>query len=228
MANRWGKNETVTDFIFLGSKITVHDDYSREIKRHLLLGRKAMANLDRVLKCRDITLLTKSISQRYVFFFSSYVQMWELSYKEGWTLKNWCFRIVVLEKTLKSPLDSKEIKPVNPIRNQPWISIGRNDAETEAPILWPPGVKSWFLGKDPDAGKDWKQEKGMTENEMVGWHHWLNGHEFEQTLGDSKGQGSLAYYRSWGHRVGYDLVTEEYRRGISQTKKAFSQFSSGT
>ena len=99
---------------------------------------------------------------------------------------------MVLEKTLEGPLDSKEIKPVNPKENQSWIFTGRTDAEAEAPILWPPDVKSWLTGKDPDAGKDWRQEKGMTEDEMVGWHHWLNGHEFEQTLEDSEGQGSLA------------------------------------
>ena len=113
--------------------------------------------------------------------------MWELDPKEGWELERWCFLTVVLQKTLKSPLDRKEIKPVNPKGNQPWIFIGRSDAEVEAPLLWPPDAKSWLTGKDPDAGKDWGQEeKGATENEMVGWHHWLNGHEFEQTLGDSK------------------------------------------
>ena len=102
--------------------------------------------------------------------------MWELDYKEGWVLKNWCFWTVVLGKTLKSPWNSKEIKPVHPKGNQPWIFIGRTDAK--APILWPPDVKSWLTWKDPDAGKDWGQEKGMTEDEMFGWHHWLNGHGF--------------------------------------------------
>ena len=112
---------------------------------------------------------------------------------------HWCFSIVVLEKTLESPLDSKEIKPVNPKGNQPWIFIGRTDAKTEAPVLWPPDVKSWLIGKDPDAGKDWRQEeKGMTEDEMVGWHHWLNGHEFEQALGDGEGEGSLECCSPWG------------------------------
>ena len=119
--------------------------------------------------------------------------MSELDYKEGWVPKNWCFQIVVLEKTLESPLDCKEIKPVNPKRNQSWIVIGRTDAEGSAPILWLPDVKNWLIGKDLDAGKDWRQEeKGMAEDEMVGWHHWLNGHEFEQALGGSEGQGSLA------------------------------------
>ena len=111
----------------------------------------------------------------------------ELDHKEGWEPKNWCFQIVVLEKTLKSPLDSKEIKPVKPKGNQPWIFIGRIDAEAEFPTLWPPDMKSWLTGKDPDAGKDWWQEKRVTEDEMVGWHHWLNEHEFQQTLGDGEG-----------------------------------------
>ena len=119
--------------------------------------------------------------------------MWELDYKESWVPKNWCFWIVVLEKTLESPLDSKEVKPVNPKGNQSWIFIGRTDAEAEAPILWPLDVKSRLIGKDPDAGKDWNQEeKGTTEDEVVGWLHWLNRHEFAQTSGDSEGQRSLA------------------------------------
>ena len=105
--------------------------------------------------------------------------MWELDYKEGWTLKNWCFWTVVLEKTLESPLDWKEIQPVNPKGNQSWIFIGRTDAEAETPIVWPADMKSGLTGKDPDVGKDWRQEKGMTEDEMVGSHHWLDGHEFE-------------------------------------------------
>ena len=105
--------------------------------------------------------------------------MWELDYEESWVLKNWCFWTVVLDKTLESPLDSKEIQLVNPKGNQSWIFIGRTDAEAETPILWPPDVKNWLFGKDPDAGKDWKREKGMTEDEMVGWHHQLSGPEFE-------------------------------------------------
>ena len=111
----------------------------------------------------------------------------------GWALKNWCFHIVMLEKTSESPLDSSKIKPVHPKGNQSWIFIGRTDAEAEAPILWPPDAKSWLIGIDPDAGKDWRQEeKVMTEDKMVGWHHQFNGHEFEQTPGDCEGQGSLA------------------------------------
>ena len=125
--------------------------------------------------------------------------MWELDYKESWALKNWCFWTVVLEKTLESPLDSKEIQPIHPIGNQSWVFIGRNDAEAETPIVWSPYVKSWLIGKDPDAGKDWRQEeKGMTEDEMVGWHHWFNGPEFEWTLGVGDGQGGLMCCSPWG------------------------------
>ena len=115
--------------------------------------------------------------------------------------KNWCFQTLVLEKTPGSPLDSKESKPVNLKGNQPWIFIGRTDAEIEVPILWPPDAKNWLTGKDPDAGKNWRQEeKGMREDEMVGWHHWLNGHEFEQALEVGDGQGSLACCSPWGHK----------------------------
>ena len=121
--------------------------------------------------------------------------MWELDHKEDWSLKIWCFWIVVLEKILESPLDGKEIKPVNPKANQPWIFIRRTDAEAEALILWPPDAKSQLFGKDPDAGKDGGQEeKGAPENKIVGWHYWLKGH----TLGDSEGQGNLACCRPWG------------------------------
>ena len=121
-------------------------------------------------------------------FSSSHVQMWELDHKEGWTQKNWWFPIVALENTLESPLDCK-IKPVNSKGNQSWIFIGRTEAE--APILWLPDMHSWLIGKDPDAGKDWRQEKRMTEDEMIGWHHWLKGQEFEQAPGDSGGQRKL-------------------------------------
>ena len=124
--------------------------------------------------------------------------MWELAHKESWAQKNWCFWTVVLEKTLESPLDCKEIKSVNPKGNQSWVFIERIDAEAETPILWPPDVKNWLTGKDPDAGKDWRREKkGMTEDEMVGWHHWLHGHEFEKTPGVGDGQGSLVSCNLW-------------------------------
>ena len=181
-----GKLETVTAFLFSDSKITADGDCSYEIKRWLLLGRKSVTNLDSILKSRNITLPTKICQVSYGFS-SSHVWMWELDHKEGWALKNWCFWTVVLGKILESPLDCKEIKLVHPKRNQPWISIGRPDAEAEAPIFWPPYGKSPLIGKDPDAGEDWRQEsKGMIEDEMVGWHHWLNGHEFEQAPGDSE------------------------------------------
>ena len=139
-------------------------------------------------------------SQSYGFS-SSHVWMWELDHKEGWVLKNWYFGTVVLEKTLESPLDSKEIQPIHPKGNQPWIFIGRTDGEAEVPILWTPDAKSWLTGKDSDAGKDWGQEeKGATEDEIARSHHQLNGHESEQTPGDSEGQGSLACCSPWGHK----------------------------
>ena len=122
----------------------------------------------------------KSPSSQGYGFSSGHVWMWELDYKESWVLKNWCFWTVVLEKTLESPLDCREIRSVHPKGDQSWIFIGRTDVEAETPILWPPDVKSWLICKDPYAGKDWGQEeKGTTEDEMVGWHHRLNGHEFE-------------------------------------------------
>ena len=171
--------ETVTDFIFLCSKITVDGDCSHEIERHLLLGRKAMTNLDSVLKSRDVNFAGNGPCSQSYGFSSGHVWMRELNNKKVWAPKNWCLRNVMLEKTLESPLDSKEIKPVNPKGNESWIFIARSDAEAEAPILWPPDVKSWLVEKDPDAGKDWRWEKkGTTEDEMVGCHHWLNGREF--------------------------------------------------
>ena len=134
--------------------------------------------------------------------------MWELDHKEGWASKNWCFWVVVLENTLQSPLDCKELKSVNPKRNQFLIFIGRTDAEAGAPILWSPDVKSQLIGKNSDAGKDWGQEEETSEDEMVWWHHRLDGHAFEQTPGDSEGQGSLACCSPWGHRVRHDWATE--------------------
>ena len=139
----------------------------------------------------------RSIESKHDFS-SSHVQIWELDHKEDWVLKNWCFITVVLEKTLESPLDSKEIKPINPKGNQFWIFTERTDAEVETPMLWPPEVKNWLIRKDPGAGKDWGQEeKGAAEDEMVGWHYWLSKHEFAQTPGDSEGQGSLTCCSSW-------------------------------
>ena len=159
-----------------------------------------MTNLHGVLKRRDITLLTKV--RRFLW-------MWQLGHKEGWAPKNWCFWIVLLEKALESPLDYKEMKPVNPKGNQLWIFTGRTDSEAEAPILWS-RLQSRLIGKDPDAGKDWGQKKKrVTENEMVGWHHQLNGHEFEQTPGDAEGQEGLACCSPWSRKVRHNLATKQ-------------------
>ena len=152
---------------------------------------------------------TSLCQQRQSYRFSrSHVRMCELNHKEGWALKNWCFWTVVLEKTLVSPLDSNVIRSVSPKGNQFWIFIGETEAEAEAPKLLPPDMKSQFIGKDPDAGKDWRwEEKGMTEDEMVGWRHRLNGHEFEQTPGVGDGQGGLVCCGPWGRRVRHDWAT---------------------
>ena len=189
-------SSTEPGFIFWGSKITADGDCSHEIKRHLLPGRKVMTNLDSIKKQRHYFVSKGPCSQGYGFS-SSHVWMWELDYKESWALKNWCFWTVVLEKILESPSNCKDIQPVRPKRNQSWIYIGRTDAEAEAPILWLHDVKSQLIGKDPDAGRDWRQEKGMTEDGDR-QHHWLNEHEFEQTPGDSERQGSLACCSPWG------------------------------
>ena len=199
MAKRGGKVEAVTDFIFLGSKITADGDYSHEIKRRLLLERKAMINLDSILKSRDITLPTKVHLVKAMVFPVVTYPWWELDHKEVWAPKNWCFWTVVLEKTLESPLDCKEIQPVHPKRDQSWMFIGRTDAEAETPILWPSDAKNWLIWKDPDAGKDWRrEEKWTTEDEMVGWHHQLNGHEFEWIPEVGDVQGGLACCSPWG------------------------------
>ena len=184
--------ETVSDFIFLGSKITADGDCRHEIKSRLLFGRKVMTNLDSILKSRDITFANKGPSGQGYGFSSGHVWMWELDYKESWALKNWCFWTVVLEKTLENPLDCKAIQSVNPKGYQSWVFRGRTDVEAETPILWPPDVKNWLIWKDPDAGKDWGQEeKGTIEDEMVGWHHWLDRHGFEWTLVVGDRQGGL-------------------------------------
>ena len=141
-------------------------------------------------------------------FSSSHVWMWELNYKESWAPKNWWFWTVLLQKTLESPLDCKDVQPVLHKANQSWILIGRTNAEAVAPILWRPDVKKWLLGKDTDAGKDWKQEeKGTTEDEMVGWHHWLDGHEFERALRVGDRQGSLECCSPWDWK---ELDTTEW------------------
>ena len=168
----------MTDIILGGSKITADGDCSHEIKRHLLLGWKDMINRDSILKRRDITLPTK-VHLVKAMVFPVVMYRYELDYKQSWVLKNWCFWTVVLEKTLESPLDSKEIKLGHPKGSQSWIFIGRTDVEAETPIFWPPDMKNWLIGKDLDVGKDWGQEKELTEDEMVGWYHGHNGQESE-------------------------------------------------
>ena len=195
MADRWGNSGV---FIFLGSKITADGDCSHEIKRHLLLGYDQPRK--HIIKQRHYFANKGPSSQGYGFS-SGHVWMWKLDYKESWALKNGCFWTVMLEKTLESPLDCKEIQPVHPEGDQSWVFIGRTDVEAETPIIWPPDAESWLIWKDPDAWKDWGQEeKGTTEDEMVGWHHRLNGHVFGWTLGIGDGQGGLVCCGSWGHK----------------------------
>ena len=153
--------------------------------------RKSYNQLRQHLKQQRHYFADKSLSSQRYGLSSSHVWMWEMDCKEGGVLNNWSFWTAVLEKTLESPLDCKEIQPVNPKGNQSWIFIGTTDVEDETPIFWPPDAMNWLIGKPPDAGKDWRrEEKGMTEDEMVGWHHWLNGLEFEQTQGDGEGRGT--------------------------------------
>ena len=153
------------------------------------------------LKKQRLYLANKGPSSQGYGFSSGHIWMWELDYKESWAPKNWSFWTVVLEKTLESPSDCKEIQPVHSKGDQSWVFIGETDAEAETPILWPPDVKNWLNGKDPDAGKDWGQEeKGTTEDEMVRWHHQLDGHGFGWTPGVGDGQGGLACCGSWGHK----------------------------
>ena len=166
MANRWGKSlQMLTAAMKLKGAYSLKESYDQP-RQHIKKRRHYFAN--------------KGPSSQGYDFSSGHEWMWDLDYKESWTLKNSCFWTVVLEKTLESPLDCKEIQPVYPKASQSWVFIGRTDVEAETPIFWPPDVKSWLTGKDPDAGKDWRQEeKGMTEDEMVGWHHRRDGHEFE-------------------------------------------------
>ena len=216
MGKQWKQWET----IFLGSKITADGNYSHEIKRCLLLGRKAMTNLDSILKNRDITLPTKVRLVKAIIF---PVVMYGC---ESWTIKKaecrridafelecwrWLFRVPWT--TRRSNQSTKG--------NQFWIFIGRTDAEAEAPILWSPDGKNWLTGKDPDSGKDWRrEEKGMTEDEMVGWHHWFDGHEFEQVLGVGDGQGSLAYYSPWGRKE-LDMTEQLNWTGLQHARLAY-------
>ena len=183
--------ETVRAFVFLGSK---HCKWWLQPWNWKILApwKKSYDKLThRIKKQRHFFANKGPYSQSYGFS-SNHVWMWELDHKESWVPKKWCFCTVVLEKTLESPLDCKEIQPINPKGNQSWIFIRRTDTEAEAPVLWPPDTKSQLIGKDPDAGKDWGQEeKGLTEDEMVEWHHWFSEHKFEQALGDREGQERL-------------------------------------
>ena len=158
-------------------------EYNSVLLNHWICGNLFQKSYRQPIKKQRCYFANKDPSNQRYGFSCSHVWMWELDYKESWAPKNWCFRPVVLEKALWSPLDCKEIQPVHPKGNQSWIFIGRTDAEAETPILWSPDAKNWLIGKDPDAGKDWKQEKGTTEDEMLGWHHSLDGHEFKQALG---------------------------------------------
>ena len=199
MADRWGNKGNSERLFLLGSKITAYGDWNHEIKRELLLGRKAMTNLDSILKSRDITLPTKVCLVKAMGFpIVIYgCGSWTTKKAEHWRIEVfelWCWR-----RLLRVPWAANKIKPVHPKGNQSWIFIGRTDAEAETLILWPPDAKNWLIGKDPDAGKDWKQEeKGTREEEMVGWHYRLDGHEFEQALGVGDGQGGLACCSPWG------------------------------
>ena len=188
--------ETMADFIFLGSKITA--DVTAAMKLKTLAPWKKSYDQPRqhIKKQRHHSADQGPHSKSYGVS-SSHVLMWELYHKEDWVPKNWCFWIVVLEKTLESPLDGQEIQPVHS-EDQPWDFFGRNDAKAETPVLWPPHAKSWLIGKYSDAGRDLGQEKGTTEDEMAGWHHWLDGRESEWTPGVGDGQGGLACCDSWG------------------------------
>ena len=210
MANRWGDNRNHARLYFWGLQITADGDCSHEIKRRLLLGRKAMTNLDSILKSRDITLLknvhlVKAIAFPVVIYGC-----------ESWTIKKadcqridafalWCWR-----RLLRVPWTARRSNQSTLKENQSWILTGWTDAEAEAPILWSPGGKNWHTGKDPDSGKDWRQEeKKTTEGEMIAWHHQLNGYEFEQALGVHDGQGSQGMLQFMGsQRVGRDWATE--------------------
>ena len=197
MANRWENNGDSDRFYFLGLPNHCRWWLQPWNEKTLASWKKSYDDPRQHIK-----------KQRHYFaegFSSSHVWMWELDHKESWALNNWCFWTLVMEKTLESPLDCKEIKLVHPKGNQSWIFIGRTNAEAEAPIPWLPDAKNWLIWKDPDAMKDWRQEeKGMTEDEMVGWHHQLDGHEFEQASGVGDGQGRLACCSPWGCRVRHD------------------------
>ena len=201
MANRWG-NSGNSGWLYFGGlqKSPQMVTAAMNLKDAYSLEGNLWPTWTAYYKVRHYFANKGPSSQGYGFT-SIHVWMWQLDYKESWVQKNWWFWTVVLEKTLESPLECREIQPVHPEGDQSWVFIGRTDAEAETPVLWPPDVKNWLIGKDPDAGKDWRQEeKGMTEDEMVGWHHQLNGHAFGWTPGVGDGQGGLVCCGSWGHK----------------------------
>ena len=197
MGNRWGNSGNSVRLYFGGLQNHCRRWLQPWNKKTLTPWKESYDQHRQHIEKQRHYAANKGLSSQGYGFSSGHVWMWELNYKESWVLKNWCFWPVVLEKTLKSPLDCKEIQPVHPKGNQSWMFIGRTDAKAETPILWPPDAKNWLIWKDPDAGKDWSREKGTTEDEMVGWHHWLNGHEFEQALGVGDGQGGLECCSPW-------------------------------
>ena len=196
MENRWENSGNSDRLYLLGLQIHCRWWLQPWNKKRLAPWKKSYDKPRYHIKKQRYYFANKGPSSQSCGFPSSHVWVWELDHKESWAPKNWWFWTVVLEKTLQSTLDSKMIKLVNPKGNQSWIFIGRTDAEAETPILWLPDVKNWLIWKDPDAGKDWGQEKGTTEDEMVGWHHWFNGHEFKQALGVGDGQEEPSVLRS--------------------------------
>ena len=201
MANRWGKKRKQWHILFPWAPRSLQTlTAAMKLKNTRSLKEKLLTTLDSVLKSKDITLPTKVCIVKAMVFLAAHTNVRDGPEEEGWAPKNWWFQTTVLEKTLESPLDCKEIQPVHPKGNQPWIFIGRTDAETEAPILWPLVAKSRLFGKDPNAGQDGRQkENRAAEDEMNTKHHWFNGHECEETPGDS-GQGSLACCSPWGRK----------------------------
>ena len=180
MANRWGNSRNSDRLYIFGLQNHCRWWLQPWNKKTLTPWKESYYKLKQHIKKQRCYFGNKGLSSQNYGFSSSHVWMWELECKKSWALKNWCLWIVVLAKTVETPLDRKEIQPVHPKGNQSWIFIGKTDAEAEAPVLWPSDAKNWLIWKDSDAGKDWGwEEKGMTEDEMIGWHHWLDEHEFE-------------------------------------------------